>query len=204
MRKYRIYIPIILLGICVILLTKNAVSNEVLLDVGYNQLTKETQKQIDCLADNIYYEAGYESRAGKEAVALVTINRTLDPRFPKDICSVVKQKTTIAERIVCQFSWFCQSVAIKKPETYIEAREVAVYVYANYENLKDITKGALYYHADYVNPNWKLEKTTIIGRHIFYKEGGKQNDVKNESATEGRTVQTFFSSTNGRNNSNQR
>jgi spore germination cell wall hydrolase CwlJ-like protein len=53
---------------------------------------------------------------------------------------------------------------------YNEAKEVAVFVYANYENLRDITKGALYYHADYVNPRWKLEKTVVIGRHIFYKE----------------------------------
>ena len=36
--------------------------------------------------------------------------------------------------------------------------------------IKDLrNKGALYYHADYVNPRWKLDKTTIIGRHIFYK-----------------------------------
>ena len=171
-----------------------------LLDVSYNQLTKETQKQIDCLAENIYHEAGYESREGKEAVALVTLNRTLDPRFPKDICGVVKQKTTS----VCQFSWFCQNVSIRNKDAYEDAKDVAVYVYANYENLKDITKGALYYHADYVNPRWKLEKTTVIGRHIFYKESGKYYDVKNESATEGRTVKTFFYVTDGGDYTNQR
>lgn len=205
MRKYRIYIPLILLATCVILLTKNAFSESVILDIGYNQLTKETQKQVDCLADNIYHEAGYEPREGKEAVALVTLNRTQDPRFPKDICSVVKQKTTMAERIVCQFSWFCQNVSNpRKKDAYQEAREVAVYVYANYENLKDITKGALYYHADYVNPRWKLEKTTVIGRHIFYKESAKYNDDKNESATEGRTVKAFFSTSDGRDNFTQR
>ena len=205
MRSYRIYIPLILLAISFILLSKNVFSDAILLDVSYNQLTKETQKQIDCLAENIYHEAGYEPREGKKAVALVTLNRTQDPRFPKDICGVVKQKTTIAERIVCQFSWFCQGVgAPKKNEAYAESRDVAVYVYANYENLKDITKGALYYHADYVNPRWKLEKTTVIGRHIFYKESGKYNDVKNESATEGRTVKTFFHASDGGDNSTKR
>lgn len=180
----------------IILLTKNAFSDSVLLDISYNQLTKETQKQIDCLAQNIYHEAGYEAREGKEAVALVTLNRTQDPRFPKDICGVVKQKTTS----VCQFSWFCQNVSIRNRDVYEDARNVAVYVYANYENLKDITKGALYYHADYVNPRWKLEKTTVIGRHIFYKESGKYYDDKNESATEGRTFKTFFYALDGRNN----
>jgi len=200
MRTYRIYIPILLLLFSIILLTKNAFSDSVLLDVSYNQLTKETQKQIDCLAQNIYHEAGYEAREGKEAVALVTLNRTQDPRFPKDICGVVKQKTTS----VCQFSWFCQNVSIKNRDVYEDARNVAVYVYANYENLKDITKGALYYHADYVNPRWKLEKTTVIGRHIFYKESGKYYDVQNESAIEGRTVKAFFYASDGRDNSTKR
>ena len=194
MRTYRIYIPLILLILSVIFLTKNAFSDAVLLDVHYNQLTKDTKKQVDCLTENIYHEAGYEPREGKEAVALVTLNRTQDPRFPKDICGVVKQKTSS----VCQFSWFCQNVSKPNRDAYDEARDVAVYVYANYENLKDITKGALYYHADYVNPRWKLEKTTVIGRHIFYKESGKLNDDQNESATEGRTIKAFFSTPNGR------
>jgi spore germination cell wall hydrolase CwlJ-like protein len=200
MRTYRIYIPLILLILSVLLLTKNSFSDAVLLDVSYTQLTKETQKQVDCLAENIYYEAGFEPHAGKVAVALVTLNRMQDPRFPKDICGVVKQKTTS----VCQFSWFCHKVSIKNKEVYEDAKEVAVYVYANYENLKDITKGALYYHADYVNPRWKLEKTTVIGRHIFYKESGKRNDDKNESATERRTIKTFLSSSDGGDYSYQR
>ena len=195
MRAYRIYIPIILLILSAILLSKKVFSDSVILNVGYNQLTEETQKQIDCLADNIYHEAGYEPLEGKQAVALVTLNRMQDPRFPKDICGVVKQRTTS----VCQFSWFCQHVSDpRKKDAYKEAREVAIYVYANYENLNDITQGALYYHADYVNPRWKLEKTTVIGRHIFYKESGKYNDVQNELATEGRTIKTLFSSIDGR------
>ena len=200
MRTYRIYIPILLLLFSIILLTKNVFSDSILLDVSYNQLTKETQKQIDCLAQNIYHEAGYETREGKEAVALVTLNRLQDPRFPKDICGVVKQKTTS----LCQFSWFCQNVSIRNRDVYNDARDVAIYVYANYENLKDITKGALYYHADYVNPRWKLEKTTVIGRHIFYKESGKYYDVQNEPATEGRAITTLFYVADGRDNSSKR
>jgi len=201
MRKYRIYIPIILLGICAILLTRNALSDSLILDVGYNQLTKESQKEVDCLADNIYHEAGYESEDGKKAVAMVTLNRTQDPRFPKDICGVVKQKTFWQGLTVCQFSWVCAPFKNNKDSVaYQQSKDVALFVYANYEKLKDITKGALYYHADYVNPKWKLEKTTVIGRHIFYKESGKYYDVKTESATEGRTIKTFFSITDGGDN----
>ena len=30
-------------------------------------------------------------------------------------------------------------------------------------------QNALYYHANYVNPGWRLTKVTQIGNHIFYK-----------------------------------
>lgn len=138
-----------------------------IMNITYNELSKDSQKQIDCLAENIYHEARNEPISGQQAVAFVTLNRTQDERFPKSICSVVKQKTTG----VCQFSWFCLPVKVNKnSDGYREALDVALYVYANYEKLHDVTKGALYYHADYVNPRWHLKKTTKIGRHIFYKE----------------------------------
>lgn len=141
------------------------------LRVEYSQLTSEARKQVDCLAQNIYHEAGHEAETGKVAVALVTMHRVEDPRFPKDICGVVKQKQSGS----CQFSWFCMPVTLNKnSDVYNKSLNVALYVYANYEYIEDITKGALYYHADYVNPQWKLQKTTVIGRHIFYKESGKR------------------------------
>lgn len=161
------YLPILTLSFIALFLANADVATEKILDITYHQLTKETQHQIDCLADNIYHEAGYEPEDGKVAVALVTLNRLQDPRFPKDICAVVKQKT----RSTCQFSWFCENkITNRAKEVYTQARDTAVHVYVNYEKLTDITGGALYYHADYVNPRWKLEKTTTIGRHIFYKE----------------------------------
>ena len=137
-----------------------------LLDIKYGQLTTDAKKQVDCLAENIYYEAGHEPRAGQVAVAMVTLNRVQDPRFPKDICSVVKQKVNTT----CQFSWFCEPRKYINQTVYRDNLEVALYVYANYEKLPDDTNGAKFYHADYVNPKWKLEKTTKIGRHIFYRD----------------------------------
>lgn len=167
MRTNRIYIPIFLLLLSFAVLIKSTFTNPLILDVGYLQLSKESRRQVDCLAQNIYHEAGNEPEKGKIAVALVTMNRTQDPRFPKDICSVVKQRVNYT----CQFSWFCDgNLAITSKKTYEDAKEVAVHVFANYDNLKDITYGALYYHADYVDPKWKLNKTVKIGRHIFYKE----------------------------------
>jgi len=55
-------------------------------------------------------------------------------------------------------------------QVYDKVKKIAIMVYANYGVIQDITNGALYYHADYVDPKWKLEKTAVIGRHIFYKE----------------------------------
>ena len=37
-------------------------------------------------------------------------------------------------------------------------------------NFSDPSLGALYYHADYVNPKWGKPKVGQIGRHIFYKD----------------------------------
>lgn len=186
MRVYRNIIFLIITAMIAVTIASVAYMNkDRLLEVRYSELTKETKHQVDCLAENIYHEAGYEPEDGKVAVAMVTLNRVQDPRYPKDICSVVKQKVNLT----CQFSWFCMPVKLdKRSDKYQEALETAIHVYANYDKLDDVTYGALYYHADYVNPRWKLQKTTVIGRHIFYKEGGNRNDAKTKLTTERRSI----------------
>lgn len=182
MRVYNKILLVIILMISVTALAVYYPNTMKYLNITYSELTSDAQKQVTCLAENIYHEAGYESREGKEAVALVTLNRVNDERFPKDICSVVKQKVNTT----CQFSWFCTNVTRSKNNpAYEESLTTALWVYANYEHLEDITKGAIYYHADYVNPQWKLKKTTKIGRHIFYRD---YNDAKTESSTKGRAI----------------
>ncbi len=167
--RTRLYIIGTLLVASLCIAVTPAFTKDKVINVQYSQLTPAAKKQVDCLAENIYFEAGYEPTEGKKAVAMVTLNRVQDPRYPKDICSVVKQKVNYT----CQFSWYCEGKKyIRNHIVYEEAKRIALHVYANYENLKDITHGALYYHADYVNPRWKLEKTAVIGRHIFYKEKG--------------------------------
>ena len=160
----------------VILNLNTTFANNKIIEIEITDLTKDARKQVECLAENVYHEAGYEPQTGQLAVAMVTMNRLQDPRFPSDICGVVKQKTRIStigdKRVVCQFSWYCLPVKLDRTsEAYKQSLRAALMVYANYELLKDITHGALYYHADYVNPRWRgLIKTTQIGRHIFYKE----------------------------------
>jgi len=138
---------------------------------------KTREKQLDCLAINIYREAGYEPFEGKVAVAQVVMNRVKAGGFGNDICGVVYQKNIIMDKVVCQFSWYCDSSHKNRPinkDAYNESYEVAKKVLL--EDFKlSVLKDALYYHANYVNPRWNLEKIGTIGNHIFYKpkEKGK-------------------------------
>jgi spore germination cell wall hydrolase CwlJ-like protein len=136
---------------------------------------KVREQQLDCLAINIYREAGYEPFEGKVAVAQVTMNRVKDGRFGKDVCGVVYQKNVVMEKVVCQFSWACDAVHKNRPigkAAYNESYEVAKKVLLEGFRL-DVLKDALYYHATYVNPRWQLDKIGQIGQHIFYKQREK-------------------------------
>lgn len=135
---------------------------------------KTREKQLDCMAMNIYREAGHEPFEGKVAVAQVVMNRVSSGKFASDVCGVIYQKSVIMERVVCQFSWFCDSATKTRPinqTAYNESYEVAKKVILEGFKL-DILKDALYYHADYVNPNWGFQKIGKIGNHIFYKGKG--------------------------------
>jgi spore germination cell wall hydrolase CwlJ-like protein len=146
------------------------------IQVSYDDMLPTTKKQIECLAENIYFEAGHEPEKGKVAVAMVTLNRVEHKSWPNTVCGVVQEKNSR----VCQFSWWCEphnkAKAVNRKYThqerviYNKAKEVALDVYINYDKLKenDVTHGAYFYHADYVSPGWRLTKTTKIGRHIFY------------------------------------
>jgi spore germination cell wall hydrolase CwlJ-like protein len=141
-------------------------------DRNVNYITMaERDKHLLCLAKNIYFEAATEPFEGKVAVAQVTINRANSGRFPDDICDVVFQKTKRADRIVCQFSWYCERgpKVVRSAPHYQESEMVARKVLLENFRLPSLT-GAMYYHADYVSPNWNLPKITKIGRHIFYGE----------------------------------
>jgi spore germination cell wall hydrolase CwlJ-like protein len=137
---------------------------------------KTRERQLECLAMNIYREAGHENFEGKVAVAQVTMNRAAHPSFPKDVCAVVFQKSVVIDKVICQFSWYCDTAHKARPvnqSAYNESMAVAKKVLLEGFRL-DVMKEALYYHANYVNPRWQLEKIGSIGNHIFYK-GKKTN-----------------------------
>ncbi len=142
-------------------------SNNKYIDVYHRHLNPFAKKQVQCLAENIYYEAASEPQKGQIGVAFVTMNRVNSGLFPGNICDVVRQRT----HQTCQFTWFCEKDLLTKRNevVYNKIEELAMHFYANHERMKDPTKGALFYHADYVNPQWKnMIRTAVIGRHIFY------------------------------------
>lgn len=127
-------------------------------------LSRHDRQQIQCLTENAYFEAGNQSQKGKIAVTNVVMNRVADKRFPKTPCAVVYQRTSR----VCQFSWVCEgNKRIRNMKMFAASRKAAEDVYLR--NAGDVTRGATFYHANYVNPGWNLRRVTQIGAHIFYK-----------------------------------
>jgi spore germination cell wall hydrolase CwlJ-like protein len=129
----------------------------------------ERHAQLRCLALNIYWEARSEPIPGQLAVAAVTLNRVQSPRFPSNVCDVVRQGGEI-RRHRCQFSWWCdgkKDVPLNA-EAWRRATTLARLISAGV--IADPTDGALWYHADYVRPKWASAKEPVatIGRHIFY------------------------------------
>lgn len=136
-----------------------------------NITAQQRERELVCLAKNIYYEAGNEPFEGKVAVAQVTLNRAQHEDFPNDICKVVYQKNIFYAKTVCQFSWYCDRQALMRPmdsESYQESMIVAKKVLLEGFRLPSL-HDALFYHANYVNPNWKKKRIVQVGKHIFYE-----------------------------------
>jgi spore germination cell wall hydrolase CwlJ-like protein len=121
-----------------------------------------------CLAQNMYFESRGESQVGQEFVAWVTLNRVMDPKFPKDICSVVWQDQ--------QFSWTHdgKSDTPTDPAAWAQAQAIAEETLLAYGVDRNLTEGATYFHAHHVNPPWaqKFERVVQIDGHIFYADRG--------------------------------
>ena len=133
------------------------------------QFNKKQKKELECLTKNMYHESKGEGELGWLAVGMVTMNRVESKYYPNKVCDVVYQNNGK----VYQFSWAATKKKLTKPkkELYNEIYQLAVLVYLYHEKMQDVTKDALFFHADYVNPYWskKMNKTVKIGRHIFYK-----------------------------------
>lgn len=133
---------------------------------------RERERALQCLTQAVYYEAGFESGEGQEAVAQVVLNRLRHPAYPKSICGVVYQGAQRASG--CQFSFTCDGSLARPvaPLAWRRARYVAQQALNGF--VYKPVGASTHYHADYVFPYWAvtLVKLKQIGAHIFYRMTG--------------------------------
>jgi spore germination cell wall hydrolase CwlJ-like protein len=127
--------------------------------LAINKIQSANEKDIACLAKNIYHEARGESLHGQIAVAQVTLNRVASGKFQRNICSVVYAPK--------QFSWTIgPRKKIKDTKAWEASVAVATAVLTKSIHLPDFK--ALYFHTKQVNPGWNRSVLAVIGNHIFY------------------------------------
>ena len=123
-------------------------------------------KQVACLARNLWYESRGEGWDGMLAVAKVTLNRVSHERFQDTVCAVVYSRS----KTVCQFSWVCEQLHPPSGQLWKDIQEFAATIYFFNDRYIDLTKGALFFHTtDTVSPKSSRKKITVlVGRHVFY------------------------------------
>ena len=130
------------------------------------------ESDLQCLAENVYFESRGEPVNGQYAVAEVTLNRTRAPNFPHTICGVVHEMRWDAgrRRYIADFSW-TELGAMSPDDDPAWKRAMAVATAAYDETRDPIVPDALFYHSTSVRPGWAKTHTAIttIGNHVFYK-----------------------------------
>jgi hypothetical protein len=125
-------------------------------------------RELDCLAEAVYYEARSESARGQAAVAQVVMNRVKKPGFPKTVCGVVFQG---ARHPGCQFSFACDGSmhASLEAQAWDRARHVAARALAGVA-LAEVGS-ATHFHTTDVSPGWTVEMRRVaqVGAHVFYR-----------------------------------
>ncbi|HEX8126576.1 MAG TPA: cell wall hydrolase [Allosphingosinicella sp.] len=125
--------------------------------------TQAGDREMECLANAVYFEARSEPIEGQLAVAEVVLNRASSGRYPTDLCAVITQKA--------QFSFIRRGrfpSADRSSEAWKKA--VAIASIARQKLAGNLPSSVLWYHATYVSPKWgkRLTRQTQIGLHIFY------------------------------------
>jgi spore germination cell wall hydrolase CwlJ-like protein len=120
-------------------------------------------RELECLATGIYFEAKSEPLAGQLAVGKVIANRAQSGgRFPGTYCGVLFQRG--------QFS-FIHGRSLPSVSRSNRQWQTAVAVAKIVDrDLKESAVGnALFFHARYVSPGWRLKRVASIGNHVFYR-----------------------------------
>lgn len=127
-----------------------------------------TEKNLACLAEAIYFEAGNKGEEGRQAVAHVILNRVASTHFPNSLCGVIRHGQ---EKGKCQFSYRCDLDYTRF--IYPGQKELAVKTATAVLSgpTEDPTDGALFFHADWAKPGRFFKTRVAIGNYggnIFY------------------------------------
>lgn len=134
--------------------------------VQTNDRVRYSDRDLFCLAKNIYHEAGNQSRLGKFAVAQVTINRMKHESFSDTVCGVVLQPY--------QFSWANNQsrrwTTPRNSDTWQESKLIARQTLEQGFRVKGMSR-AMFFHTIHVNPGWRgVKRFATIGSHVFYSK----------------------------------
>lgn len=123
----------------------------------------------NCLAQAVYYEARGESASGQAAVAQVVLNRVRHPAFPKTVCGVVYQRSSLG----CQFSFACNGAMHNalEPGSWRRAQQVAQRALGG--SVMPAVGEATQFQAAR-SGGWAsgLLKVAQIGEHVFFRFAG--------------------------------
>ena len=122
----------------------------------------ELSRELNCLAGAVYFEAKGESLPGQLAVGRVIVTRSKSGRFPSSYCGVVYQRS--------QFS-FVRGNSMpgidRRSRNWRNAVAIAQIAHAN--SWRSPVEGAMFFHAAYVSPNWRLTRMARVDGHVFYR-----------------------------------
>jgi N-acetylmuramoyl-L-alanine amidase len=119
--------------------------------------------ELECLATGVYFEAKSEPLAGQLAVGQVIANRAQSGgRFPGTYCGVLFQRG--------QFSFVHRGHMPSVPHANRQWQTAVAIAKIVDRDLKESNVGnALFFHARYVSPGWRMKRVAAIGNHVFYR-----------------------------------
>jgi spore germination cell wall hydrolase CwlJ-like protein len=120
-------------------------------------------RELECLATGIYFESKSEPLSGQLAVGQVIANRANSgKRFPSSYCGVLFQRG--------QFSFVHGRNLPSVPRSSRQWQTAVAVAKIVDQNLHESSVGnALFFHARYVSPGWRLKRVASIGNHVFYR-----------------------------------
>ncbi len=130
--------------------------------VSATPMDNSLSRELHCLAGAIYFESKGETLDGQLAVGRVIINRAQSGRFPASYCGVVYQRS--------QFS-FVRGNSMPAINRSSRDWQLAVRIaqIAHSDAWESPVEGALFFHARYVQPNWRLRRMATVDNHVFYR-----------------------------------